>query len=127
MKKIIIAIVILALVGFISYKFIYREHRDISAEEPEFSLTAQKLQNEFTSGDSLANKKYADKTIEVVGIITSIDTAANTIVIDGKLSATLKDKVGSLSQNSPIKVKGRFVGYDDLLEELKMDQTTIIK
>ncbi len=126
MKKIIISVVILVAIGFAGYKYVYREHRDISAEDAEFTLTAAKLQGEFTTNDSLANSKYADKTIEVAGKITSIDAAANTIVIDGKLSATLKDKVSGLQQNSPVKVKGRFVGYDDLLEEFKMDQTTII-
>ena len=34
--------------------------------------------------------------------------------------------VVNLSIGQVIKVKGRFVGYDDLLEELKMDQSQLI-
>ncbi|HEY0091399.1 MAG TPA: hypothetical protein VGB43_02840 [Flavobacterium sp.] len=127
-KKIIIGIVIIIIVAFIGYKFIYKEHRDIGSEDAAFTLTTSQLQQEFSAGDSLANAKYADQTIQVEGTITSVDPIGNSIVIDQKLSAVLKDKLTSdISANKPVKVKGRFVGYDDLLEELKMDQVSIIK
>jgi hypothetical protein len=127
-KKLLVVVPVLIAVGlFAGYKFIYKEHRDISTEEAEFTLTVPTLQNEFTQSDSLANAKYADKTIVVTGKVTAADAASNTITIDGKLSATLKDKITGDQLQKPVKIKGRFVGYDDLLEELKMDQVTIIK
>jgi hypothetical protein len=33
----------------------------------------------------------------------------------------------AIKAGDAIKIKGRFVGYDDLLEELKMDQVSILK
>ena len=125
-KKLLIALVILAIIAFAGYKFIYKEHRDISNEDASFTLSVAELQKQFTADYNNANSKYADKTILVSGTITSVDASANTIIVDEKLSAVMKDKIsGELSPSKTIKIKGRFVGYDDLLEELKMDQTTI--
>jgi multidrug efflux pump subunit AcrA (membrane-fusion protein) len=127
-RKLLFAVIIIAVVAFAGYKFIYKEHRDISSESTAFTPTVVQLQQEFAASDSIANAKYADQTIEVKGKITSVDVQANSMVIDGKLSAVLKNKMETTVQpNQQVKIKGRFVGYDDLLEELKMDQATIIK
>lgn len=128
-KKILfitLAVVLIAVV--IAFKFMYKEHRDISSETASFTLTVNGLKQEFAKSDSLANAKYADKTIVISGRVTAVDDAAHTIVIDEKLSAVMKDSVPMTGQmQKDVKVKGRFVGYDDLLEELKMDQVSIIK
>jgi ribosomal protein L18E len=128
-KKLLIAIPAIIAIGiFAGYKFIYKEHRDISAEEAEFSLTTPTLKKEFAESDSLANAKYADKTIVVTGKVTAIDAASHSITVDESLSATMKEKnTADATVGQPVKIKGRLVGYDDLLEELKMDQVSIIK
>lgn len=127
-KKLLIALVIIVILAFVTYRFLYKEHRDISTEDAAFTLTTAQLQQEFTSNDSLANSKYADQTIQVAGTVTSFDQNGNSILIDEKLSAVMKDKLSSeIIVNKEITIKGRFVGYDDLLEELKMDQVSIIK
>lgn len=127
-KKIILGVLLVILVvAFAGYKMIYKEHRDIATEEAEFTLSADALQKEFTANDSLANVKYADKTILVSGKATAFDAASNTVTVDEILSATLKDKTEPITIQSPITIKGRFVGYDDLLGELKMDQVSLIK
>lgn len=128
-KNILILLTGIVVLGvFVVYKFLYHEHRDVSKEAVFFRLTAKKMQHEFTASDSLANTKYADKTIAISGKITAVDPASNTIVIDEKLSAVVKEKLpDGIKLQDNIKIKGRFVGYDDLLEELKMDQVTVIK
>lgn len=127
-KKLFIIIpVVLIIIAIAGYKMLYKEHRDISSEEAEFTLTATALLNEFTSNESQANAKYADKTIVVSGKVTAVDAASGTVTIDEILSATLKDKTQQPAGQSTVTVKGRFVGYDDLLGELKMDQVTITK
>lgn len=127
-KKIILGVLFVILaISFAAYKIIYKEHRDIAMEKAEFTLSADALQKEFTANDSLANVKYADKTILVSGKATAFDAASNTLTVDEVLSATLKDKTVPVAAQTPVTIKGRFVGYDDLLGELKMDQVTLIK
>jgi len=126
-KFLFVGLALLVLV-FIAYKILYKKHRDISNEEASFTISVKTLQTEFASNDSLANAKYADKTISIAGMITAIDTEANSLIIDEKLSAILKDKISKdIQLNKQIKVKGRFVGYDNLVEELKMDQVSILE
>lgn len=125
-KKWLIIIPLLIAVGlFAGYKYVYKDHRDIAAEEAEFTLKVSDLQKAFTENDSLANAKYADKTIVVSGKVTSTDNEARTITLDDKLSATMSQQPKSATPGQLVTIKGRFVGYDDLLEELKMDQVTI--
>lgn len=129
MKKIILTvIVILAIAATGIYFYMYKDHRDIASEDAAHKVTVAQLQKEFSENDSISNKKYLDKTIEVYGKITNVDSEAHAIMLDEKLSARLKDSTaGGFAVGKMLKVKGRFVGYDDLLEEFQLDQAAISK
>jgi hypothetical protein len=125
-KALLIGLAILLIAAFVGYKFLFKSHRDISSEDISFTVTVQDLTAEFSKNDSLANAKYADKTIEVSGVVDTFDKAAHSAIIDGKLSVVFADStLSDLPLQKKVKLKGRFVGYDDLLEEFKMDQVTI--
>lgn len=127
MKKIvlIIVVVIVAIASGL-YFYMYKNHRDIASEEASFSIAVKDLEKEFTQNDSLANKKYLDKTIEVYGKMTSVDLATKIIVLDEKMEGTTQQAIPQgLTVGKQVKMKGRFIGYDDLLGEFKMDQVTI--
>ena len=126
-KKIIVILAIFVVIGIGLYAYIYKAQRDISSESTAYSLRVKDLQRQFSEEAVKANKKYDDKTIEVSGKITSIDAASHSVVIDDKLSAVFKDSTLKFSANESVKIKGRFVGYDDLLEEFKMDQVSLAK
>ncbi len=125
-KIIIVSMFSLAVIGAGLYFYMYKGHRNIASESADYSLTVKTLQQQFTQNSGKANKQYADKTIEVYGKITSLDLPSNTITLDGKLSAVFKDSsMTKLQVEKLIKIKGRFVGYDDLLDEFKMDQASL--
>ena len=128
-RKLLIGIIVFALIAwFVGYKIMYKQHREIASEDVAFSTSAQEIHQDYIDDPDVANSKYADKTIVVSGKLTSYDQAANTIVVDSILSAVLQAAPTEALQNgSSIQIKGRFVGYDDLLEELKMDQVSILK
>lgn len=109
-----------------TYLYTYKDHRDIVNEKGSYTIAATEIFSEFQTNESSANAKYLDKTIEVTGDLSSIDIATKSIVINDKLFATFKDEIPkTLQTNSKIKIKGRFIGYDALLEELKMDQCVL--
>lgn len=126
-KNVIVLIFVFALIaGYLVYSYVYKSHRDIASEKGSFLVTANVIHDEFKADEQKANAKYLDRTIDVYGKISSIDLEENTIVIDEKMFALFKDKMPSnLKVASEIKIKGRFIGYDDLLGELKMDQCII--
>lgn len=127
MKKIVlIVVVVIVTIASGLYFYMYKDHRDIASEEASFSIAVKDLENEFTQNDSLANKKYLDKTIEVYGKMTSVDLATKIIVLDEKMEGTTQQAIPEgLTIGKQIKMKGRFIGYDDLLGDFKMDQVTL--
>lgn len=125
MKKwtIVLILIFVLIAGYLLYSYVYQSHRDIASEKGVFTVTVDVIHQEFKTDEQKANAKYLDKTIDVYGKISSIDSEENTIVLDDKMFAVFKDKMpANLKVASEIKIKGRFIGYDDLLGELKMDQ-----
>ena len=123
-KKLLIVLIIVVIFGFSIYKYVYKDHRDVSSEEASFKITLADLKADFEKNDSLANTKYLDKAIAIYGEVTSLDLETNEIIVDSNLSATIKGKV-NVKKGDKVTVKGRFIGYDDLLEEYKMDNCVI--
>lgn len=125
-RKIILFGILTFLMGYIIYSYVYQSHRDIASEEGVFLVQPTVIFSEFKANEEKANQKYLDKTITVFGKISSIDFNENAVIIDDKVFTVFKDKLPqNLMKSSEIKMKGRFIGYDDLLEELKMDQCVL--
>lgn len=128
MKKIVIAIIVVFGILIAVYLYLFQNHREISTETAQFIVSSKIFNNEFKINNVEANKKYLDKTIQLSGQLTFYDAKAKNLIIDNNVFATFltndktTPKIGSI-----IKIKGRFVGYDDLLEQYKMDQITIIE
>jgi hypothetical protein len=122
--KIFVALVLLFIIGYISFKSIMNiGARDLENEKAEFVTSAVDVFNEFSTNSEIATSKYLNKALEISGTVTSIHT--NVVVLDGKVSCQLQ-KTQKVELNKIIKIKGRVTGYDDLLEELKLDQCLII-
>lgn len=125
-KKIFILLFFVLLVFIVMYLYIYKQHRNITDEVSAYNVTVEIFEKDFKENDSLANVKYLDKTIEINGKITSLEEENKSIIIDEKVYATFSENFPKgLTKGKNINVKGRFVGYDDLLEQFKLDQITI--
>lgn len=126
-KKILILFTLLIVSLFVGYNYIYKSHRNIAVEKAEYIVSVNGLVDDFNQNDSLSNVKYLDKTIDLKGRITNIDLSSNSIMIDDKMNVIFTDSIPkNISENQTINVKGRFIGYDDILKEFKMDQVSII-
>lgn len=121
-------VLLLLLMSWAFYSYLHKDHRNIASEKEAFQVSAKAIYQEFSKDETAANAKYMDKTIEVSGRVTAIDAEENTIVIDEKMFVYFKDKLSEeIKVQSNVKVKGRFMGYDNLLEEMKMDQSVLEK
>ena len=126
-KNILIFVVFMAL-GFVGYKYLFGGSRDFATEESIKISSIESFFSEFSKNESSANKIYLNKVVEISGKITQVDIGANSILIDDKVYASFKKlNFDSFKVSENIKIKGRFLGYDDLLGELKVDNCTIIK
>lgn len=130
MKKkigILVAILIFSIIAAtLVYDYTFNsEHRNITEEDASISISANELLSQFQKDENSATTTYLDKVIEVNGKITEVE--ASFIVLNNQVQAELlmltnKHKV---DLKSFVNIKGRCVGYDELLEMVKIDQATI--
>lgn len=118
-----IVFIILIVIGIIAYNYIYQDHRDIESETAEFVLNSTDLVNEFTINPSASEKKYLNKTIEVFGTITELND--RDLTLDNNIFCQFSSKI-EVDTSKKVNIKGRFIGYDELLDQIKIDQCSIL-
>jgi hypothetical protein len=127
-KNTLIGFSLCVAIGCSAYLFLYKGHRNIETETVDYVVTISGLEKEFTANDSLAYAKYQDEIIEITAKVTSVDLTNKGIVLGDKVFATFIDSVPKeVVSGKTLKIKGRFLGYDELLQEFKIDQITIIQ
>lgn len=127
-KKTIIlsGIIVMVVLGILAYNYIYQDHRNIDTEAPEFVLISEHLIDEFAKDVEASQKKYLNKVLKISGKTTEVSNS--TIVIDGSIFCQFRDKISDKAKdNTTLSIKGRCIGYDDLLEEIKLDQCSIVE
>lgn len=126
-KKVLLVILVAILIGGIAgYNYIYQDHRDIQSEKPAYTVTASDFIKEFQDNEEVATTKYLNKTVEIEGALSSID--GNTVVVDNVIFFALSENEtppNSNQLNTTIHIKARCIGYDNLLEEIKLDQASL--
>ena len=121
----IIALVILVSFFSIRYYVYNAGRRDIQSEETAFAVSSEAIVTEFSSNATASNKKYLEKTIAVSGVITSIK--GEEVILDNSVNCNFLTASISLKKNQKLTIKGRVVGYDDLLGEVRLDQCNLSK
>lgn len=125
MKKKILLFVFTLCLFFLGYNYLFPDHRTINLEEALFNVEASILFDEFIDNSKQAEYKYLNQTITVSGVITSFNP--ENIMINNKIFCKFENIVNKININDSIIVKGRCIGYDELLEEIKLDQCSIVK
>jgi hypothetical protein len=124
MKKILLtAFFIIIIVGILGYNYLYQDHRDVATSNATSSYTSTELIALFTDNDASNDARALDQVVEVSG--TATDTSANSITLDRKVFIEFTAP-HQLALNQTYTLKGRCLGYDDLLEEVKIDQAIFI-
>jgi hypothetical protein len=123
MKKIILFIALAFILILIGYTYVYKAYRNISEEQPKFKIASALLKQELNANQVNVINKYLNETVEISGLATQIEM--NTIILDNFVSAQLDTLHTSINIGDALIVKGRVIGYDELLEELKLDQCTV--
>jgi hypothetical protein len=125
--KIIGALFVVALIiGFSIFNYVFHGGaRDLATEEAAFTVTSKSISAEFAVNVPTATKKYSDKAIAVSGIVTAVTDSI--VTIDNTIICNFKTPDTTIKNHQAITIKGRLVGFDDLMGELKLDQCSINK
>ena len=121
-SKVIIGILLILIIsGFVVFQYSMRPPKQIEAKEVDYTGTSDELLREVQENVN----EWQDKVVVITGKITSLDEKG--CILSSGIFCQFKDisQISSLSNEQEITLKGRVIGYDDLLEELKLDQCII--
>jgi hypothetical protein len=125
-KIILFALIAIVLIGSFTYNYVmHGGARNLSTEKTDFTVASSSITLEFVANIETANKKYLEKAVAIKGKITASN--GNEIILDENVICTFKNQDSSIKNGQLATIKGRVVGYDDLLGELKLDQCFVIK
>lgn len=120
-KIIALSIMLIGITAFTGYNYVmYGGARNLTTENTAFTVSSKSIANEFATNIDLSNKKYLEKAIAIKGTITKI--TGTEVIIDDSIICNLKNFDSTIKKNQVVTLKGRVVGYDDLMGELKLDQ-----
>lgn len=117
-------VALLVCVGILfAYEYIFKAPISIEDIEVDYVGTSKEFINIMGADFSYWN----NKAVILTGIITTNNL--NGIILDEQLFCQFKEKYTpkNMSIDTLIKIKGYVIGYDDLLEEIKLNQCIIIQ
>tara|TARA_R110002072_G_scaffold261823_4_gene420587 strand:+ start:519 stop:908 length:390 start_codon:yes stop_codon:yes gene_type:complete len=120
LKKILkIGGVLAVLAGIYVLYLLNKPHRDMVSEDASLEISADQLVTEYSQDEDKANASYIDKVIAVKGMVSESDAEhiklKSGVSISGDFSST------KLEVGQEVRVKGRITGYDELFEEVSLD------
>lgn len=130
-NKIVVFLILLVIAGVVGFPYVKNYlvysygKRDVQSEAAAFTITTKNIVAEFTANTEASNKKYLEKPVAVSGTITSLSNKE--VILDQTVNCSLIAADASLKVGQAVTIKGRVVGYDDLLGELKLDQCNLNK
>jgi hypothetical protein len=99
------------------YNYLFKSHQDVTKEVIYKSYNFANINADLKISDSL----LTGKIVEYTGNITSI--SKDDLMLDNIVFCQFIDTfLVPVKVNQVIKIKGRVIGYDDLFNELKLDQ-----
>ena len=127
-KAILGTLVLILIIAIVGYNYLYQDHRDIKSEKAAYVINAKDLINAFQANEVEATTKYLNKTITITGNLTSVE--GTSVVVENAVFLALSENKLLPSNNllnTIVRIKGRCIGYDNLLEEVKLDQASVLK
>ena len=125
-KKYLPPLFILLLI--IVYAVWNKPHKNYSNTKPNITIDSLNFINEFKTNSTSATEKYLNQVILVNGNVT--DRLTKSVVLNNGIVCTLDSSslkaLGLIQINNEVSIKGRFVGFDDLFEEIRLDHCFIM-
>ena len=121
-KKLAIILLILIFIIGIFYFFTYqKKHTDWVHIQPQISLSVQELLQNFQNGEG---NDLINKVVQISGTITALDDSLY-ILDKAVVCKPAVDIESNITEKEFVIVKGRCVGYDDLLMEVRLDHVVV--
>ena len=119
MKKFFVPAILFSVVVSILYFKFYNSDKQLHQK-----LSSKELIDMYENQDGLKSFLSAANVIELNGNVTAIAPAA--LTIDKKIFCKFKDDIFNIKVGDSIFLVGKFIGYDDLFQEFKINECSIL-
>jgi hypothetical protein len=133
-KKILFALIILAIGGGLFWKFVWnKSHTDTAVATSDVVITPQSLLEAFNTDETKANATYLDKIVEIKGKVSSINTpekgSSFTLDTGDPMSGVIcefetADGAQGIAAGQEVTVKGFCTGK---LSDIVLSRCTVVK
>lgn len=122
-KWILLFLALVLIGGYAGYKYAYQPHETTEAKTVDYSGSSTAFLEKVSADVNI----WLNKAVEISGSITAVDEKG--ITLSNQIYCQFREDnvVKSLQKGQKIRIKGVVIGYDDLLEELKLNQCIIQK
>ena len=121
-----VSLLIMVFLGtYFYYGFLYKEARNIATETPDLNVSASKLFSDYNADPAKADVIYLNKTVQITAEITK--KTDSVIVLENTVFCRFTQKNKEKIIGNTVTIKGKCIGYDDLFQEVKLDQCSINK
>lgn len=119
----IVALVLLAIGLWSSYQYVFSAPKTTS----QITATYRGKAKEFNYLVTENLSQWTGKVIQLTGTVTEINDDG--ILLNGTIYCQFESKahLQPITKNQRIVIKGKFVGFDELLMETKLNQCIIIQ
>jgi len=117
--QVLIFFLALLCVGIYAWSEFNRTPMTADSKEADIKISAEKLIGAFQENSIENSKLYSSKLTEIQGNVTDLNPQDTIVILNNEIRCRLNHALPTtLELNMPVKVKGFFGGYDDLMEEL---------
>ncbi|QNL20476.1 hypothetical protein HZR84_00415 [Hyphobacterium sp. CCMP332] len=121
--KVFLGLVLIVIIGlFVVYKIYNKPHKDIASAQVDYETHLSALIDEFEQKPDESNSKYTDKVLMIEATMSDIQDGEHVhlFLSDGGMGIAncemLEKSKDFFKKDETVKIKGLFVGYDDLIE-----------
>jgi len=126
-KYLFISLLIVSLICI--FALYNKPHKTYVNEISAYSLSAENLFAEYNNDYKESNEKYLGSVLSISGVVTKY--SRNLIILNNRIVCSFNEDDSALSSNNitlgdNLIIKGHCIGYDDLLEEVRVDHCIIM-
>lgn len=126
-KRLLLIFLFLIGTGLAAYLYVFHKpHRDLAAEAAQIEMNAQDFYQDYTADLQKANQTYNDQVIALKGLVSEKESAALVLEPGVYCSLDSTQSATSLESGQMVKLKGRVLSYDELFEQIKLDNVIIL-
>ena len=119
MRKVVVLIIAFAVVSTTVYVYFFLDRL-----APLIELSSAELIYKLSIDDNSNKSNLSESNILLSGTVTKVKKSA--LIIDKKIFCKFKDAVSDVKVGDTIRLFGKFIGYDELFQEYKLNHCSIM-